>query len=246
MGDGAQGQFTKHVHLWMKAFIPSQHPQLPDYIKTTQIGTHVIPAPGDLPFPFKFDFTQGSCFATDNRSFDSSPLASARATVELMIVISGREMSYQKVEGREVRRIGETHIVDCATGLDKSPAKTADLNGIEIGDVKKDNFSRVFYTRASVANPFYSILPGVVDSPMSPAIDFSFVTTYDILARSIELKGSVGYFPSFEAYYNIDGGPIKSIFQMPPYQDSTALSLFDLNLGVNTRNFAQTIRLDSN
>jgi hypothetical protein len=58
----------------------SQHPQLPNYIRTTQIGTHVIPAPGDVPFPFRFDVTQGSCFATDNRLFDSSPLASARAT----------------------------------------------------------------------------------------------------------------------------------------------------------------------
>jgi hypothetical protein len=108
-------QDEHRIHLWVKAFIPKKHPKLPDYIVQTKSGVSAIPAP-KLPGILDFDKLSGTCFSTDNRDFDSSPTSSARVTLELVLVIKGRELFIESFPDRERIRIGETHNVDCISG----------------------------------------------------------------------------------------------------------------------------------
>ncbi|ELA6661700.1 DUF3238 domain-containing protein [Vibrio alginolyticus] len=219
----------------MKAFIPNEHPLLPNYIKKTSSGVWVIPAPST-----GFGELSGSCFTTDNRTFNKDPEASARVTTEFVIAISGRELMIEKYGGRDRVRLGETKNVDCKTGKQLRPTEVEDRDSVSIGEVKKKGFNRVFFVRASPSNPFYKIL----GLSYSPAIDYSFVVTFNSLHRMIDIKGSTGYFPSFEAYYSVNSGPVIKILNREPHDRSTALSLTDLNLGVNTMNFEYQIKLD--
>lgn len=222
-----------HVHIWIKAFVPSQHPVLKDYFLKTAKNTWVIEAPS-IPLPgANIGKLPGTCFVTDNRSFDQSPLASARVTTEFDLVIDQRNISVQKFSHREIVRIGQTENVDCKSGETLQPPMTANTNTVTIGDVKQLNFLKVFNIRAASPNPFYKLLGRQV----APDINYEFVFQYDILTRTLKINGVTGYFPSFESYYSIDNGPIKTIIQWTPFKDSTAMSLLDLGTGVNTRSF---------
>ena len=227
-----------HVHIWIKAFIPSQHPVLKDYFLKTAKNTWVVEAPS-TPLPgANIGKLSGTCFVTDNRSFDQSPLASARVTTEFDLVIDQRNISVQKFNDREIVRIGQTENVDCKSGEALQPPMTASTNTVTIGDVKQLNFLKVFNVRAASANPFYKLL-GI---QVAPDINYELVFQYDILSRTLKINGVTGYFPSFESYYSIDNGPIKTIIQWTPFKDSTAMSLLDLGTGVNTRSFEMKIQ----
>lgn len=227
------------VKFWVSAFIPNKHPMLPDYIRKTELGTWVVSAPKP-PKLLDLGGLSGSCFVTDNRGFEANPTASSRVTTELKLTIKNRELVVDSVNGRNKVRIGETHNVDCVSGKDIRPPQKESANSVAIGDVKTNGFTKVFFVRASSSNPFYKLLGLTI----SPSIDYSYTVTYDYLRHTINIKGTVGYFPAFEAYYSINGGKTQPIMKLSPYQDSTASSLVDFNLGVNTRNFEHTIKLD--
>lgn len=228
------------VHIWVSAFIPNKHPMLPEYIKKTELGTWVVPAPKP-PKIFDLGGLAGSCFVTDNRGFEANPQASSRVTTEFKLVLNNRKLVVDSANGRDKVRIGETHNVDCLSGKDARPPQRESEKSVSIGDVRDNNgFTKVFFVRASSSNPFYKLLGLTV----SPSIDFSYVVTYDYLKRTLNIKGTIGYFPAFEAYYSINGGAVQTLMTRNPYQDSTADSLFDFNLGINTRNFDETIKLE--
>lgn len=212
---------STRVHFWIKAFIPNEHPNVKDYIQKTDKGTWVIPVP-----------LSSSCFATDNRTFNSSPLASARLTTEFIFIIDGRDVSIEKADGRSFIRIGETKKVNCKTD-EVLASETASTETVTIGKIKRQKFLSVLNVQAASANPFLGF----------PDIDFEFVFQYDALRKKIDITGVTGYFPSFEMYYKLNDNPVEKIINWPPYKDSTALSLVDLATGVNTRSFKHTIKI---
>lgn len=227
-----------NVHFWMKAFIPNEHPRVLDYITRTTSGVWVIPAP-KIPQLINIGSLSGSCFATDNRLFSIDPNASARVTTEFMILINGRDLKIENYPGRNKIRIGETHNVDCKTGKELRPPETESAETVSIGEVKSSGFNRLFFIKVTSSNPFYKIF-GI---SLSPSIDYSLNFTYNSLHKKIEIKGATGFFPSFEAYYSINNGSVVTILKSEPHGDSTATSLFDLNLGINTVNFEGVIQL---
>ncbi|MFB9984361.1 DUF3238 domain-containing protein [Mesorhizobium kowhaii] len=247
------------VHIWVKAFIPSSHPTLPNYIKKTAKGSYVIDAPslpviipsvGGEPAYSKAvaDYFQEAlatrCFETDNRSFDNSPLASARVTVELAVKTSIREISIDKYQSRDNVRIGESRKVNCSTGELVEKGKTAPASEVTVGGIKKDGWYRTFFVKAASSNPFYNFdFLGLPKLSLAPDIDFSFYVKFDPLKQKMFVKGTTGTFPAFEMYGQVDSGPIKILLQRPPADSATAVSLFDGALGINTVNFEATIDL---
>ncbi|HMY40543.1 MAG TPA: DUF3238 domain-containing protein [Marinagarivorans sp.] len=226
-------------HFWIKSFIPNEHPKINNYFKVTSKGTSVLPAPSvQLPIADISKLTD-TCFATDNRGFDKSPLASARVTTEMTLVIDERKVSVEKFNGRDMVRIGQTENVDCKSGEQLSPPRATSPDTVSISGVKQQNFIYVVNIKASASNPFYKLL-GV---QMAPDIDYEVVIQYSVLTKSINVDIVTGYFPSFEAYYTLDDGPVTTIINWPPYENSTAASLFNLGLGINTRSVKYKIKL---
>jgi hypothetical protein len=228
------------VHLWFNAFIPSVHPAIPDYIRKTQKGTYVLEAP-DFIGPLK-----GTCFETDNRSFDLSPDASSRISVNVVLDISGAEMTVGPQPEHKMKRTGQSHNVDCDTGEELQPPKQAPEDSIVIGKVVKGDFVRTLFIDAPDANPFYPnvAIPGThVYLGVSPDIDFKVSVRYEVARAKVFVTGTVGYFPSFEGYYSLNDGPVVPLYQLPPYEKSTAIDLIDLATGINTRNISGEIKL---
>ena len=226
------------IHVWIKAFIGSAHPTLPDYIKKTPANSYVIAAP-NIPAPKALDIGKlaGTCFTTDNRSFSDDPLSSARVTVEFLLTVTNkRTISISKWENRDITRIGVSHNINCTTGVELQPSLSAGIEGVSVGEIKSKAFLNIFNIRASSPNPFYKFA-GI---SVAPNIDFEFIFEHNILAKRIDLKGVCGYFPWFEGYYQTEGAPV-ALFQIPPVGSSTANSLFDFGLGINSRNVVANI-----
>ena len=229
----SKAQVQADVTILFRSFISGSHPTAPGVILTTTAGMHVILAPDLGPIYLSL---RGTCFSTDDRDFDATPTASARTTVEFVLHIRGRELTVDKPPGRDVARTGVTKNVDCNTGAELQPPRQASASGITVGEVKKSDFMRVLFVKASASDPFYNLVP-------APAVDFSFVLTYYILLQKIVMKGSMDEFPSFEGYSSVDGKAPTPIVQFKPAAGATAMSLLDLNLGLHTRNFEATISL---
>lgn len=222
------------LHVWVRAFIPSAHPQLPDYIRRTQKGTWVIEAPIAPPMPsLDVDRLRGTCFQTDNRGFDPSPVASARVTTEFVLVIEGTSARLESPPGRGQTTIGPTENVDCRTGEALQPARKASDGTARVGPVVRDGFDYSVRVTAGSPNPFYT----VGGTSIAPDIDYDIAITYNRLYRTLRFDGSAGAFPSLEAYYAVGTGPAGTALQLPPDGDATALSLFDFGLGLNMRRF---------
>ncbi len=224
------------VHVWIKSFIPNDHPTIEHYFKKTTAGTWVVEAPSSGPI--NVAGLNGSCFETDNRLFSIDPLVSARVTVEFVLKITDREMHVEKAEGREQIRVDATKNVDCKSGALLQPVKFSDKKYVNISDVKSMNTLRTVGVQISSPNPFY---PEVAGHSIAPRIDFQIVFEYDNLERKVRIKGVTGAFPSFEAYYAHDDGPVETIVQFAP--EKSAWSLVDFGTGVNTRNFKAEIDL---
>lgn len=246
MSSVAVAQQPTTVRVWMRAFIPNNHPSLPNYIKQTSNGLTVIEAPDPIIAGVRLGPLAGTCFATDNRGFSNDLSASARVTVDLNIIIQERrEIKVESVSGSGFVKVGETHNVDCKSGRELQPARKEDLDSVEVGTVRKNGFLRVFNVKASSGNPFYKVF----NIGVAPKIDYEVVFTYDAVRTTLSLKGVIGNFPSFEAYGSINGQQTFNIVQVNPAKEATAMSLFDgiinASLGINTRNFSHDIDLKS-
>jgi hypothetical protein len=87
---------------------------------------------------------------------------------------------------------------------------------------------------ASVGNPMYVV---------APKIDFSGTFTFTTGTKQLRFQGSVGEFPAFEAYAQLNGGAIKAVFSVPPAPRTTAWNLIDLGLGLFDQPIDTTISL---
>jgi hypothetical protein len=208
----ASGQ--DRVHLWIRAFIPNQHPTNPDYIKPIpgSDGHWGIAAPvGD------------SCFETDDRFFTSDPDASSRVMAEVELVTDGQTVTSSPAGPRPLFSTGLTRKVDCNTDADLVPPQRASTDGIHFGAPAAADGLAQIVVNASVGNPMYAV---------APKIDYAGTFTFSSGAKSLRFQGSVGQFPAFEAYAQVNGGTIKTVFTMPPAAGTTAWSLIDLGLGL--------------
>jgi len=203
---------TTDVRIWVKAFIPKEHPERPGYLIKTKKGTWVVKSP----------ISSEGCFESDNRLFSKDPNASARVTVDIRLRAKGNRLQIKN----KLVKIGQTHYVDCMTGKNLKKPRRQSKDSVIIGDVKSIGKLNILNIKIGSSNPFLA----------SPNIDYEMVVEHHVDKNKLVLKPVVGYFPSFEAYYQIGKGSIKNLHKTPPHKGSTAWSLIDLGLGFNTRN----------
>lgn len=246
--------FEKNVRIYIRSFIPIEHSSIKDFARRTDAGTWVIKAP-DIPVPgigyLEIGKLNGTCFSTDDRSFDPTPDKSARATIDFQLKFtSTREFEIVPPIGKTtLKSIGVTRNVDCKSGVDLQPPRQADVDDLIVGDVRKNGNLRIFNVRGGASDPFYKIA-GV---SVAPNLNFDIVFEFSQISKELKIKGSTGIFPAFEAYAVIDG-KTQTLWAISPAEGSTAYSLFEFGTGIGpvanwpfvgatTRNIGATVPL---
>lgn len=201
------------LKIWVKAFIPSEHPTNVEY---------VLPRPGHpgqfmIPDPIE----AGVCFATDDRMFSSDPAASARMTSAITLAFSDGNLSQAPTH-----ETGETRIFWCADGAEKHPPKSAPTERMFWGTPAQAD-GRVQVTLEANANN-----PHVTGSP---SIYYAGGFVYSMSERRLSYRLTIGRFPAFEVYAQLDDGEIVKVFNRDPAEGSDVWSLISVG-GIGTRN----------
>jgi hypothetical protein len=239
---GATG-FTlgqKRVRIHIRAFIPSEHPGNPGYVRPipAQAGQFAIPAPRVVPPTCTPAVTgDSSCFLTDHRVFNNNPNASARAVTEFILVIDGNTVTVERADGREVQRTMPTHKVNCNTGNDLVPSQTASTANMHIG------------TPAIAAGIVQIVVDGRASNPLvtpSPDVQYGGTFTFNTQTNTLRFVGSTKVFPAYEAYAQLNDGPIVTLFQSAPGPNSTVCDLIDFGSGLQLRSVDTTVTLPDN
>lgn len=215
-------QLTAHrTTFWIKAFIPEQHPTLPDVLIKADDGNTVVRAPP----AYGFDVA-GRCFSTDNRTRSPEIGEPARLHHQFDIVTKGRNLTIEN----EVKKVGPSHLVDCKTGaIEKS--MSASLADMTLSIDRTRGRSQKVVLSASSGNPFFEL--GGVN--VAPKIDWSVIIEYDVLAKSFKVNYAHGCFPAFEMYAKSEGSMnTLVIFQDDIQNDCTPMHLIDAAMSLNT------------
>jgi hypothetical protein len=77
----------------------------------------------------------------------------------------------------------------------------------------------------------------------APDVNYGGHFTYNVATKKIRFQGSIGVFPSFEAYAQLGNGPVKTIFQANPGAGTTIMSLIELGTGLQQRPVENTVQL---
>ncbi len=189
------------LHIWVRAFIPA--------------GTAAEAA--------------GSCFKTDERSFDANVSASSRLVTEFLLVTSGATVSTRQAGERPYFRAEETVRLHCKSKVILE-RKTADVTGLKLGKPAFADGIVQIVAAASAANP---LTPPV----LSPKIDYDVTFTWNVLERTLKARFTVGRFPAFEAYAQLDRGKLVEMLAVKPDPSASPFTLYDVGVGANSRVF---------
>ena len=220
------------VHVFIRAFIPNNHPGNPGYVRgiPSHPGLFVIPSPAvrmvhGVPLPF----SDGTCFMTDNRGFSNDIGASSRLVTEFILVIAGNTATVEKANNRDLERTGPSHKVDCNTGVDVVPSKSASTADMHSGTPAVADGLVEIVVDGRANNPLSPLL--IAGRPISPDIQYGGSFTFNTNDNTLRFKGSVAIFPAYEAYAQMEGGLLTTVFQSPPTPGSTAVNLIDFGTG---------------
>jgi hypothetical protein len=223
------------VHIYVRAFIPKVHSGNPGYVRPVPTNPALFVIPNLAVNANVCNPTvTSSCFSTDNRLFSNDPQASARAVSEIVLVISGGTVTVQPEGGREVHRTGATHKVDCQTGVDIVPSQTAATSNMHFG------------TPAIADGIVQIVVDGRASNPLvtpSPDIQYGGTFTFNMLTKTLRFLGSTKVFPAYEAYAQLNDGPIVTLFQNSPAANTTVCDLIDFGTGFQLRNIDTTVTL---
>jgi hypothetical protein len=169
--------------------------------------------------------------------FGDSVDASSRAATELVLTISASTVTVEKADGREIHRTGTTHKVNCQTGADLVPPQNASISNMHIGT-------------PAIADGIVQIsVDGRANNPLitpSPDIKYSGSITYNTRTNKLRFQGSTGVFPAYEAYAQLNGGPIAKLFQSSPGPNTTVCNLIDFGSGLQLQSIDNTVTLEDN
>lgn len=203
------------VTFWLKSFIPLNFEKVtkpwPNHSGKTMLN--------GLPESLEWVPNFGGCFVTDQRGFSSNQYASARMHSEAAVTISSSAYRWS-----QTHRCGLTVKVDCDNGNERDRA-TAGTGNMKYSLVSGSNNRVVLKYSGQASDP---LVTG------APRIDIEGTLTVDRVSRYVEFSGKVDDFPSFEAYFMVNGrGPYR-IGSLDPKPGSNAASL----LGGANRGFS--------
>ena len=234
------------VHIYLRAFIPKDHPANPGYVRPvpTKPNLFVIPNP-------HFSLTSlqtwlctpsvpgdDTCFSSDNRDFSSDLNVTSRALTEFVLVISGSSVTVEKAAGREFHRTDMTHKVSCQTGADLVPPKAGSTSNMHFGTPAMADGIIQIVVDGRAANPL-----APVPEAVSPDVQYGGTFTYDTQKNTLRFQGSTKIFPAYEAYAQLNDGPIVTLFTISPDQNTSVCDLIDPGLGLKLKSVDQMVTL---
>jgi len=222
-GGSATQPLSEKVEIifWINAFIP---------LNAAGVTRSWAKNPGktvvEVPYVPNWVPIFGSCYATDQRGFDSTRTASARMHSQAEITMDPSMPAYASFGFSQESYCGQSTAVDCDDGKVKA-TKTAEIEGVfVVRSGSADNAVIGYKFRA--ADP---LVPG------APKIDLEGVLSIDRPGKSIQLTGKVDDFPAFEAYVIVNGGSPQKLAQLGPKAGAGLASL----AGAANRDFYGTL-----
>lgn len=177
----------------------------------------------------------GRCFKTDERSFDANVSASSRVITEFVLVTTNTTATVRRADGRAYFRAGETARIDCRSKVTLE-RKTADVTGLKLGTPAMGDGTVQIVAVASLGNP---LTPPV----LSPKVDYDATFTWNTAARTLKARFTVGRFPAFEAYAQLENGQVVRLLAVEPDPNASPFALYDFGVGANSRVFEVTKQL---
>lgn len=215
----AQAQ-SASVEIWLRAFIP-------DKAHAGPAQPYITPNPGGSGSIVRLLATapnvSNSCFATDDRGFDSGNGSSSRLETRFTIRLASAAGVVTPRTARTKASITRKLSCDDGSVLDQRQ-----------GSVDRDHIGV-----PAVANGTVQVA-GQIEGrnlltplgSMGPAIDYSFDFQWKPETASLTASLSYGSFPAFEVYARQPGGPWMSVLQTTPTGSPWALAAdgFGINL----------------
>ena len=184
--------------VWVNAFIPTSLQNAKVLTNGPKSGHIVFPGP-----PFT------GCFETDDRLFDTRLGASSRLQM-LFDIDSAADVVTLTVRGND------TFEVDCDDGevfCEKTPSPNVSMRSAKAPNqiaLTPVDFTVNFVGQASD--------PCVAHSPNLRGVGF---VGYNLASRRFAWQIDTDFFPAWEAYMQIDGGPTITLLQFMPSPTST-------------------------
>ena len=198
---------AREIEIWIRAFIPNRHDSNRGYLQ---------PVPGrpwqtmfKNPLPDRKDLIR-RCSRTDDRTFSSDKDASAR--------IGGRatvRLDWPTVPIGEIHPPSQSVEVDCETGAETC-RENVDTSRSKFGPVIAQGDIVRLMVHGEAAHACFLVAPDI-------HYDGEFII--DLAANTVRFAGKIGRFPAFEAYFQIDRGPVRAIFQQLPVPGSDVRSV---------------------
>ena len=231
--DATQAQ--TRVRIYVRAFIPKVHTGNPGYVRPCPGNASLFVIPNlSISSNVCNPSVSSSCFSSDNRLFTDDVQASSRAITEFVLAISGNTVTVEKADNREFHRAGPTHKVNCQTGIDLVPPQTASTSNMHFG------------TPAIANGVVQIVVDGRASNPLvtpSPDIQYGGTFTFDTQKNTLRFLGSTKVFPAYEAYAQLNDGPITTVFQNSPAPNTTVCDLIDFGTGAQLRSIDTTVTL---
>ncbi|MHC4050134.1 DUF3238 domain-containing protein [Bradyrhizobium sp. 25ACV] len=184
------------ISLWVKAFIPSSGPSA------------IVNVPGHSGQTMLNGLGVG-CFHTDGRGFSSSQAASARMTSSINFTLTGSGISAVT----QSHATGVTQKVDCASGNTGGLCRGQAQNlGMQFKNIQFDAAQKIasMTLEGAASNPCFQW--GLANP--APNIHYKLLLSFNAINKTWGVTAMTGQFPSFEAYMQVDGGPVKTLFQL--------------------------------
>lgn len=227
----ASSASAQSFQLALRAFIPNEHPTNPGYVRDvpeqvpepeTYFPSTMIPGPGipyltNGPIPWL-----GSCYNTNDRGFTSAK--KARSKVSSMMTFT-----YERGQLKDFHADhppGKTFRLNCATGKAECEKEVATAEVAEMPALLGSTIN--ISVSAKGVNPCLELplgIENVLPDWSKPAVSWNGTFTIDTQAKKVRFIGTIGDFPSYEAYLIVNGITF-SIFEESPAPTSTVWSLF--------------------
>ena len=194
---------TTSVEIWIRSFIPNRHDGQPGYVAPVPNRPGLTMIRGPIP-------GVSDCFLTDNRGFSSDPNASARLGARITLDVGSPPIisSAQHPPSISVE-------VDCEDGSEEC-RKPVDTSRARVGPISRQGNVVTLSVHGEANNACFA---------GSPDIHYEGVFIIDLAANTIRFKGTIGHFPSFEAYARANSGAIRTVFRETPLGNSTAVDV---------------------
>lgn len=187
------------VQVWIRAFIPD----------AVAVGTTVPVVSTSGGAALKA--SDGGCIATDQRTWSDERGARARLVSDFHLLVDGVSGVQLQSSGKPVTVAAGIRSVDCGSGVEIA-VLPAQLLADEVGIPAQTDRGAQISVLAAVADPL---------RPWSSAtIHYDATFIYHPSSRTLEYQALTGFFPAYEAYAALNGGPAVTVFRSGPVRRS--------------------------